>query len=108
MEVRPELAGDPLLLAHPPRALPRTPAIRLLAAILEDACFCLHPAALVSRETRAETVAWLRGEVASAALCSFREVCEFLGLDPEAVRARLLSRAQGSAALPRPSRASAA
>ncbi|MBM4244498.1 MAG: hypothetical protein FJ148_11880 [Deltaproteobacteria bacterium] len=108
MEVRPDLAGDPLPLAHPPRALPRTPAIRLLAAILEDACFCLHPAALVSRDTREETVAWVRGEVESAALCSFLEVCEILGLDPEAVRARLLSRARGRAALPRPPRASAA
>mgnify|MGYP001223827245 CR=1 FL=1 len=99
MEERPYPSGDPLLLAYDAHALPRTPMIRLFAALLDDACFCLHPAALVSRDTRAETVAWVRGEIESAALCSFREVCDILGLDPQAVRARLLCRAAGRSPL---------
>lgn len=90
------------------RHVPATPEIRLLAAILEDACFCLHPASLVSRDTRDDAIAWVRGEVQSAAFCSFREVCDILGLDAPAVRNALLSRLRVRPSRERPARASAA
>jgi hypothetical protein len=93
MRERPDLEGELTNVASERRALVATPTTRLLAAILEDACFCLEPASLVSRDTRADAIAWLRGEVASAAFCSFREVCDILGLDANAVRATLLARA---------------
>jgi hypothetical protein len=93
MHAHPDLAGDPPTIASGRRTLVATPTIRLLAAILEDACFCLEPAAMVSRDTRADAIAWVRGEVESAAFCSFREVCDILGLDVNAVRAALLARA---------------
>lgn len=93
MEDDPTLYRALLARASAPAAVPPTPEIRLLAAILEDACFCLHPGAFVSPDTRAEALAWVRGEVRSAALCSFREVCDVLGLDVQAVRNALLARA---------------
>lgn len=102
MEEHPLLARDPVPLAAERRSPPGTPAIRLLAAILEDACFCLAPAALVSRGTRADAIAWVRGEVESAAFCSFGEVCDVLGLDVEAVRHALLARAAARPTAPRP------
>lgn len=84
-----------VFLAYFDRLCPVTsPAVRLLAAILDDACFCLHPAAFVSPDTRADAIAWVRGEVRSAAHCSFAEVCDVLGLDVQAVRDALLSRAR--------------
>jgi hypothetical protein len=94
MPARPDLEGDSATLASLPRALVETPVIRLLAAILADACFCLEPASLVSRDTRDDTVAWVRGEIESAAFCSFGEVCDILGLDLNAVRATMLARAE--------------
>lgn len=85
------------------RPVPPTPEISLLAAILEDACFCVRRGALVSRETRDDAIAWLLGEVRSAPFCSFREVCDVLGLDAQAVRSELLAHIRT-----RPARARAA
>lgn len=105
MERDPRFDGAALAPAPTLHTVPATPEIRLLAAILEDACFCLHPGALVSRDTRADAVAWVRGEVRSAAYCSFREVCDILGLDVQAVRDTLLTRAGATLEFTAPSRA---
>lgn len=93
---------------HERHTAPPTPEIRLLAAILEDACFCLRPGAFVSRETRDDAVAWVRGEVRSAPFCSFREVCDILGLDAQAVATTLLTRSTVLVQRGRRERASAA
>lgn len=90
-----DLIGDPLLVSLEGARSARSPELRLLAAILEDACFCVAPTALVSRETRASTLAWIRGETASEVLCSFREICDILDLDEDATRARLLRLPRG-------------
>lgn len=102
------LRGGVAAAAADRRIVPSTPEIRLLAAILEDACFCLHPGALVSPDTRADAIAWVRGEVRSATFCSFREVCDILGLDVQTVRSTLLARAGSRPTRGRPLRASAA
>src|SRR5262245_5415429 len=66
------------------------PELRLYAAILEDARLCLSSREYVTAETRAETRAWVDGAIASAPLCSFREICEMFMLDEAAVRRSLL------------------
>ena len=100
--------GDVGVAAAGRRTSATTPEIRLLAAILEDACFCLHPASLVSPDTRADAIAWVRGEIGSATFCSFREVCEILDLDVQSVRHALLARAGARPTRGHPVRASAA
>jgi len=82
--------GDPVLYFHARRRQLVSPGVRLVAAILEDACMCLSPRALVGARTRADAVAWVKGEVRSAPFCSFREVCSIMGLDEAQARRRLL------------------
>jgi len=92
LSLTPDLRG-------PDRALD-TPELRLLAALLEDARFCLAPSSLVDRETRLGAVAWVLGEVDSPSPCSFGEVCAIFGLDEEATRERLLGLARGGRSRP--------
>lgn len=87
--------GDPWLHLYDRSRRDDSPELRLFAALLEDARFCLAPSSLVDRATRAAAAAWVRGEVASVAPCSFPEVCAIVGLDEEATRARLLALARG-------------
>ena len=90
-----DLIGDALLFSHDARSSAGSPERRLFAAVLEDVCFCLAPSTLVDRATRRDAAAWVRGEVASPAPCSFREICEILDLDEAATRVRLLALASG-------------
>lgn len=85
-----ELVGDPLLHFHEQKHGMDSPELRLFAAILEDARFCLSQYSLVDGTTRAETLAWVEGELDSVPLCSFREFCMMLELEEECIRAELL------------------
>ena len=85
-----EHAGDALLHDHADRRTRSWPGLRLLAAILDDARLCLTPGATVDAATRADAIAWVNGEIRSAPLCSFHEICALLDLDEERVRAALL------------------
>lgn len=91
-----EQAGDGLLHFHADRPEVRSPGARLLRALLEDAIACLELGPLVDAATRADAVAWLQGDVDSAPLCSFREVCEVLDLDEDRTRSELLDSRRGA------------
>lgn len=62
-------AGDALLYFHAQKAGASSPSVMLLAAILMDAAEVLTPGVLVDRDTRAEAVAWVNGDIESAPLC---------------------------------------
>jgi hypothetical protein len=88
-----EQIGDGVLLFYEQRPDASFPSYLLMAAILTDARACLGPGALVDPQTRADTIAWVNGEIESAPLCSFREVCAILELDEVVIRKQLLGRA---------------
>lgn len=87
-----EQAGDPLLFFQQQARRTRSPSVLLLVAILTDASACLAPGALVDARAREDAAAWVRGEIASAPLCSFEEVCAIFDLDEERLRFHLLGR----------------
>lgn len=82
--------GDALLHFHAQNTGASSPGVMLLAAILMDAAAVLAPGAFVDKDTRSEAVAWVNGEIESAPLCSFREVCVVLDLDEDRIRTELL------------------
>lgn len=80
----------------PPRARGFTYGERaLLLAVLEDAIATLHRCARVS-STQADdefalTWRWFM-QARSGWLCDFETICEYCGLDPDSIRARLRAR----------------
>ena len=82
----------------------------LMLAILEDAVLCIERGRRRrhrrTRQLAAEAETWVRSDCREW-LFSFASICDVLGIDPDALRVRLLARVErpasdGRAARPRP------
>src|SRR5262245_51096811 len=92
-----ELLGDPVLHFHDARRKSESPELRLFAAILDDVRICLFHPEVANPTLRAEAIAWVKGDLDSVPLCSFREICAMLDLDEERARGELLRRSASGA-----------